>query len=561
MKFRSASAFLIVMVLFSGISLRAQQPAPESETLSATTELVLVPVQVKGHDGKPLLGLKQEDFVLRSDGKPQTIRVFEQTTQNSPMAANRPAAQTSPLSNKISNVPETGMPDRIFIVALDLVNTAFLDQTRAKQELLKYLEQEPNQRFALVAITKDGLAQIHNFSSDPAVLVEALKRVQNSQDKDLADQPALDSMSTTWQFASECRPIDEYTSLTNAYRDSQVYGGYAQKLAAHATLTALKQVAQAYAGVPGRKSVIWLTGGMPVLLYDAFAGGAKGNSALNGDPEMLSEYDEAFTALNNANIAIYGVDVKGIKQDRTYHATGMNQAMHHPQDQVRAAGNVVSPLGYNDEAIQVLSSATGGKSCTANVGVKDCFDQAIADSSSYYMLGFYVPQQDRKPGWHKLDVKLVTERGSVRSRTSYYLASTTLPSDKEINRSLRDAAGARIDYTGLAFTVERQTMGDPPKPAMRVRVPAGSVLMTAGHPQLSYDIVTVPLDNKGEPAGNLRVVRLNLTDEQTQAALSKGWSFVDQPQGSATQAIKYVLRDNGTGHIGSLVVLPQKAGG
>lgn len=47
-----------------------------------STELVLVPAQVKGHDGKPLLGLKQEDFVLRSDGKPQPIRVFEQTVRD-----------------------------------------------------------------------------------------------------------------------------------------------------------------------------------------------------------------------------------------------------------------------------------------------------------------------------------------------------------------------------------------------------------------------------------------------------------------------------------------------
>jgi len=561
MKFRSASALVILSIVSAAVALRAQQAASESETLSATTELVLVPVQVRGHDGKPLLGLKQEDFVLRSDGQPLPIGVFEQTTQTLGTVVSQPGTQTPQRSNKISNVPENGMPDRVFIVALDLVNTAFLDQTRAKQELLKYLEQEPNQRFALVAITKDGLAQVHNFSSDPAVLVEALKRVQNAQDKDLAEQPMLDSMSSTWQFATQCHPLDDYTSLMNAYRDSQIYGAYAQKLAVHATLTALKQIAQAYAGVPGRKSVIWLTGGMPVLLYDAFAGGPKGNSALNGDPEMLSEYDEAFAALNNANIAIYGVDMKGIKQDRTYHATGINQAMHHPQDRVRAAGNVVSPLGYNDEATQVLSSATGGKSCTANVGVKDCFDQAIADNSSYYMLGFYVPQQERKPGWHKLEVKLVSERGSVRSRTSYYLASTTLPSDKEINRALRDAASARIDYTGLAFTIERQTIGDPPKPAFRIRVSAGSVLMTAGHPQLSYDIVSVPLDNQGEPAGDLRVIRLNLTDKQTQAALSSGWSFVDQPQGSENQAVKYVLRDNGTGHIGSLVVLPQKAGG
>ena len=69
-------------------------------------------------------------------------------------------------------------------------------------------------------------------------------------------------------------------------------------------LPALTQIAQAYAGVPGRKSVIWLTGGMPVLVVNAVAGGLKGTSALNGDPELLADYEQAWTALNNSNVAI-----------------------------------------------------------------------------------------------------------------------------------------------------------------------------------------------------------------------------------------------------------------
>ncbi len=218
---------------------------------------------------------------------------------------------------------------------------------------------------------------------------------------------------------------------------------------------------------------------------------------------------------------------------------------------------------YQDDAIKVVSSATGGRSCTANAGLKDCIDQAVADSTSYYMLGFYVPQQERKAGWHKLEVKLASGSGSVRSRTRSYLAPTTAPSEKEIEQTLREAVNAKIGYTGIAFAVEPQPATDPAKssaPAMRILVPATSVLLTPGHPRLSYDIVSVSLTSKGEPAGDLRVVHLNLSGEQTQSALAKGWAYLDQPQGPATEAVKYVLRDNGTGRIGSVVVLPQKTG-
>jgi VWFA-related protein len=561
MNLRTALVLAIASLVLASVLVSAQQPASESETLSSTTELVLVPAQVKGHDGKPLLGLKQEDFVVRSDGKPQPIRVFEQMTQTPATAANQPAAPVPP--NIVLNVPNQGMPDQILIIAIDLVNTAYLDQTRAKQQLIKYLSaQSPQQHFALVAITKDGLQQIHNFSSDPAVLLEALKRVESTTDKDIADQQTLlDTAVTAAEFSSQLTSTDEYTSMMSAFKNEQIYGAYAQKIAARATLTALMQIAQAYAGVPGRKSVIWLTGGMPILVYNPVAGGAKGNSALNADTDLLDDYDQAWTALNNSNVAIYGINLKGISTNRTYQGSGMQAAMHNPIYQTRANSGMVSPFSENDEAIQLLSDATGGKPCTANLDLKDCIDQAVADSASYYMLGFYVPQQERKAGRHKLEVKLTSERGTVRSRSSYYLAPTTAPSDKEIARELRDATNAKIGYTGIAFAVQTKA-GDAAKPAMRIIVPARSVLLSPGHPQLSYDIVSVPLNAKGEPAADLRIVHLNLTEEQTQNALSKGWSFTDQPQGTGSKAIKYILRDNGTGRIGSVIVpLQQKAGG
>ena len=574
MKFRSTAVLILLGALSPASVLPAQQAAPETETLSSTTELVLVPAQVKGKDGKPLLGLKQADFVVRSDGKPQKISVFEETMRTAASTSPRTPTPTPP--NMVLSVPNDGMPDQILILAIDLVNTSFEDQARARRELVKYLQDQlPSQHFALVAITKDGLQQIHNFSSDPAVLTQALKHVQGSTDKDSAEETMLDRIVTEDQFKGNLSPIAEYNSLIAAFNETQIYGSYRQKIAARATLTALMQIAQAYAGVPGRKSVVWITGGMPTLVYDPFAGGVRVrgagvNATFNGDSELLSDYDSAFRALNNANIAIYGVDIKGLKLDRTYQATGFQQAANTRATvaMIYGPGQTIQPGDYQDDAIKVLSASTGGKSCTANAGLKDCIDEAIADSSSYYLLGFYVPQQERKPGWHKLEVKLANEKGSVRSRNTYYLAATTAPSEKEVDRTLRDAANAHIGYTGIGFAVERQANSDAVKAVgsapftMRIIVPARSILLAPGHPQLSYDIVSVPLTSKGEPAADLRVVHLNLNEQQTQTALVKGWTFTDQPQSAGTQAVKYVLRDNGTGRIGSVIVpLGNKAGG
>jgi VWFA-related protein len=211
------TAASVLAILLGILALHAQQKTESSDagTISATTELVLVPAQVKEHDGRPLLGLKAEDFVLRSDGKPQLIRVFEPPKQLSAQSTPTPKPT---LPNMFSSVPSTGMPEQILILAFDLVNTKFLDQGRARADLIKYLETiPPNQRFALVVITQNGLAQVHNFASDPAVLLEALKKIQGSTSKDVSLPAPPDAFNST-QFATPLTPDVEDRILNTLFR-------------------------------------------------------------------------------------------------------------------------------------------------------------------------------------------------------------------------------------------------------------------------------------------------------------------------------------------------------
>ena len=83
----------------------------------------------------------------------------------------------------------------------------------------------------------------------------------------------------------------DQNQMQKAFNESQIYGAYAVKMAAEATLTGLEQIAQAYAGVPGRKSVIWLTGGLPMLLTmtNPISGGV-----MTIDTDLIDKLQDAF---------------------------------------------------------------------------------------------------------------------------------------------------------------------------------------------------------------------------------------------------------------------------
>ncbi|MCL5287377.1 MAG: hypothetical protein M1453_05210, partial [Acidobacteria bacterium] len=52
-------------------------PEPGERVIRVFSDLVLIDVQVIGRDGKPVKGLKQENFKLMEDGKEQKVASFD----------------------------------------------------------------------------------------------------------------------------------------------------------------------------------------------------------------------------------------------------------------------------------------------------------------------------------------------------------------------------------------------------------------------------------------------------------------------------------------------------
>src|SRR3954454_7802535 len=74
-KARAGAGTVLAMLLTC--SVMGQEPEGTVPKFSSTSNLVIVDVTVKDKSGKPIENLKQSDFVLTEDGKPQKLAVFE----------------------------------------------------------------------------------------------------------------------------------------------------------------------------------------------------------------------------------------------------------------------------------------------------------------------------------------------------------------------------------------------------------------------------------------------------------------------------------------------------
>src|SRR5581483_9820679 len=251
----------------------AQSPAaqaaqsPNPPVLKVTTRLVLVDVVVTDGSGRPVTDLKHADFEVKENGKPQKIVAFAFQPPPPPPGSGKPAYKPFTLApgvfTNLRNLNGEAGPPTILLI--DGLNTPFKDQPYMRQQLVKYLEHlEPGRNLAIYTLGT-RLRMVQDFTSDPDLLHEALKRITlqssmfNQGQQDFSDEfPGLDPDSSDQSIAQMAQQMQEFESEQQAYqRDLQV----------RITLDAMKELAHNIAGYPGRKNLVWLSGSFPLTIF------------------------------------------------------------------------------------------------------------------------------------------------------------------------------------------------------------------------------------------------------------------------------------------------------
>ena len=363
----------ILGVLAGSIFSLAKDKENNSEVkFTARSELVLIPTLVTDKKGNHVTGLTKEDFTVLENGAEQKISTFEEITSD----AQRVSRPHSP--NEFSNSLAGGSSNRrITLLVLDLINTPFMDQAAARRDLLKYLTQSVDQRepTALYTLTRSGIHVVHDFTTDPRVLVAALHKVKGDTSH-MVDSPEETEAITGSASPDGSAGIDPGEVLTEAQQlqammeDAELnFKSFEQRLAITYTLDGMQQVAQALAGFPGRKSLIWAGGGFPFNVSDNTMQLAPINRDTLSD--VLPMYEHTWQLLNDAQIALYPVDVKGLVVTTPSASIG------------RPGRNFTRNMSYRQldtqATLQTFASMTGGRAYFNSNDLVKGFRDAVAD--------------------------------------------------------------------------------------------------------------------------------------------------------------------------------------
>jgi len=535
---------------------------------TARAELVLIPTLVTDKSGNHVTGLKREDFTVLENGAEQKIASFEEITSDAHRLS-RPQ-NPSEFSNSLAGGPSNR---RVTLLVLDLLNTRFADQAYARQDLLKYLTQSVDQRepTALYTLTRTGIQVIHDFTTDPRILLAALHKVKGDAFEMVDSEEEVEAVTGTASpdgsdsTSSSAAPsggkavsvsasiASEAQKLQSMMEDAELnFQSFQQRLAITYTLEAMQQVAQTLAGFPGRKSLIWASGGFPFSVSDTTMQLAPaGRDSL---ADVLPLYEHTWQLLNDAQIALYPVDVKGL------------QVVSMPSASVRNPGkNYGRNMNWRNldtqATLQTFASMTGGRAYYNSNDLVKGFHDAVNDSAQYYMLGYYLDQSKPKSGWRKLAVKVKRDHTEVRARSGFFVTNATVDPENSRNSDISSALQSPLDYTSLALVArwsKVESGKEPGKKHVNYEIhlaPGAALIDDADNNHVVVDFVATAKTPEGKmvdhPMG--QKVDVHLAAERLPAIRQQGIAYagaLDLAPGEYT--VRFVVRDDLSGRVGSV---------
>lgn len=339
--------FLAALLPAIGSAIAQQAPAP-----AQSTPAIHLNVAVTEKSGAPVAGLTQQDFILTDNNTATPITSFRAAT-----SASEPVH---------------------VILVLDAVNTRFTEVAYEQGQLQKFLKSNEGKLAYptnLAVITDTSTQSEQSFTTDGNALSASL---------------------------------DHYSAgLRDIRRSTGIYGADDRL---ELSLKAISQLTSYAATLPGRKILIWLSPGWPLL------SGPRIDLDNKQQKQIFANIVSFSTQLRAANVTLYSINPLGAEE-------GVLRANYYQEFLKGVAAPSKTDLG--DLALPVLALQSGGFALQGSTDVSGSLRRCYNDLESWYEISFVPPPTDAPGGYHHIGVQTDKPGLAVRTRDGYYTQPTS----------------------------------------------------------------------------------------------------------------------------------------
>ncbi len=364
----------------SGPPREMPNPSSEDGTIRVFVELVEMDVIVTDRNGRHVTDLRKEDFVVLQDGSPQEIQSLSYQWVQPPtvdLQSEAPASQASPDSAAAS--ASTSNPElqrRLIAVVVDELGIDQRDMSQIRTGLKEFVDKQV-QANDLVAFVRAGVGTDGiSFTSDKALLRKALDKIKVN---------------------SSSRPGLNHNTLVARDRVSGSSPFRQANLTLY-TLDALLNTVAMMENLPFRKSVVFISGGLPLVYYSKI------------DRDIRSTMRRLTDACHRASVIIYSIEAEGLRMLSQYNADS---------ELPRRGGGARNGLDGRFD----LAEQTGGVYFQSRNSPHIATHRILQDLQGYYLLA-YTPDSPGPQSLNRRHDKIkvrVKKRGlQVRARSAAF---------------------------------------------------------------------------------------------------------------------------------------------
>ena len=403
---------LFVPLILGAQDAELNRRTPESEAARIKLERrITLDIEVADSTGNAVRGLSQNDFVLLDKGDPKPLASFQEIDGRN------------------------AQPPVEVILLLDDMNATFEDVGIMRQGIDAFLRQDGGRLplpVSIVLLTDTGIK---------------------------LNQPSSNGLELARDFSKLQTPIRVLDS-------TQGIGGAIDRM--QRSLHALQMLCTYEASRPGRKLLLWMGPGWPLL-----AGAKASAPSAENARRYYSSIVDTTTQLRRAHITLYSVAPLNLAHDNGQF-TFLYQSF---------LKGVTTPAQADSPnlAVQVLAVHSGGLVLNKSGDLPSQIRRCLADGSSFYEVTFDAASGDEVGVYRSTDVTVDRPGATARTNTAYYAGQT-----QTTGGSLQTGANALNSVI--------------PEPTLRT------------HARLVVLDVTV-LDNKGTPITGLSKNDFQLLDD------------------------------------------------